>query len=392
MSTLGARTSSEGARLLAERLPKPPGRRIEVPFGRRAVLFDGGRYMVTLPAGPHRLDSWRPGGESKAVLVDDSSFELATEKVLMLSGVGIRLSLSLRLRITTPEVFLQQQVLGRERYRLDDLTHALRKELLREAVDRAVGRSPQDLLGDPLARRELENRLYPPLQSICEGSGLLLESVRLDFAGENERIEAEFRERFAFQDGNRKLLEKRLAAERLELEHEIESRRKVAEQRLEERRLWFEQQREEQSFAREEQMKKLWEMARIHEMQRERRGEEQRRDERLRAELEKERNQRLEGLSLETMITLTIANHPERAGELAAALEALRMGELGAEERKLYKERIQELQNAQRLDHEKFLAMSGSARATERRWQVCGRHGIKYNAVEGPCPLCEDGG
>jgi hypothetical protein len=132
-------------------------------------------------------------------------------------------------------------------------------------------------------------------------------------------------------------------------------------------------------------------MARIHEMQRERRAEEQRRDERLRAELEKERVQLLEDLPLEKVLTLTIANHPERAVELAAALEAARIGDLGVEERKLYRQQIEDLRLAQRLDHEKFLAVTGSPRGVEERWQVCSRHGIKYNAAEGPCPLCGDG-
>ena len=385
-------STAESRRVLARRLEAGElkgtfGRSLEVPFGQRGVLFESGRYVATLPSGRHAMEGWRRAEGFNAILVEDDTFPLVlvSEDLRSSEGHRLRVAVELGLRLTTPEVFVRARVRERSVYRVDDLRDEIGAESLRAIEAVVTHREVGELTHRSLGQRQLELDLLNALQPICDRSGLLLERlvglrVEAPDLAEAVRLRAEYEERVIRMQGNRALLEERLRRERLELDHEIGARRKVAEQRIEERRQWFEQQRIEQSFAREEQMKKLWEMARIHEMQKEKRAEERRQDQRLSAEIEEKRNSLYSGLSPEQILTLTIANHPERASELSQALEAVR----GGGRSKDPYESARPMPPTSSASREEAVP----AVAPVTQWSFCRQHRIRFNPVEGPCPLC----
>lgn len=338
-------------RILGRELPGRRRRTLEVPFGQRAVLLDGGRYVATLPAGRHALEGWWRGEAASAVLVDDSAIPLRLERENLVSADGLRLrvTLELGLRVTTPEVFVAQRVREQSPYTLVHLQTELGGELL-WLIDELVTARGVGQLTHTLGKESLGLDLLNRMQPLCERSGLLLERlvglrVEAPDAAATARFQEQARLRRAEYElqmqemaGGRARLAERLRRERMEFEHEITARRQVAEQRLEERRKWFEQQRVEQQVAAEAQLKKIRELASIHEDQRDR-----------------QHARRI----AEQKAGLTVRSRPEPVRGVPDPGPVL-VGE------------------------------GGRPAGPLADWRRCPEHGIKYNRVEGACPLCEE--
>lgn len=336
--------------IVGSELPGVFSRTLEVPFGQRAVLLDGGRYVATLPPGRHELEGWKRGAGATAILVDGSAIPWRLDGAELSSSdhQRLRVTLELSLRVTTPEVFVAQQVRDRGQYTLDEFQAEIASAFLWVVEELVTSRGVGELTHQ-MGRERLRLDLLTRLQPICERSGLLLErlsgllieapdhAAAERFEQQAKMLRAEYECGIEEMKGGRARLKERLLRESLELEHDIASRRKVAEQKLEERQWWFEQQRVEQSFARQEQMKKLWEMARIHEMQKERKQE------RLLARGSTGRGKTAPAAPLEP-----------------GTFQATQQG-----------------------------AAIPPARPQPPMWRRCPAHGIKYDLVGGDCPLCE---
>ena len=120
-------------RIDGSELPGFLSRTLEVPFGQRAVLLDGGRYVATLPAGRHSLKGWKGGAGASAFLVDDSAIllRLVREHLTSSDNQRLRVVVELGLRVTTPEVFVAERVRDRAQYTLTELPGRSRRRTRR---------------------------------------------------------------------------------------------------------------------------------------------------------------------------------------------------------------------------------------------------------------------
>lgn len=81
------------------------GRRIVVPVGRRAVEYQDGAAVRVLGAGPHRV---RAANTVVPVVVAERLIAVAPQEIVTAESVPVRMSMTLRVRVTDPVAYLER--------------------------------------------------------------------------------------------------------------------------------------------------------------------------------------------------------------------------------------------------------------------------------------------